>query len=109
MLCFSKPNVDLMHSCRMTAARLSLVAACLLCALASAAPPPPPPPQLGPGGVAGGVSRPRRSLTALLAAEVLFLERILAAQTAAREAGSRKPRKISRPAPAPLIGNRKVV
>ena len=52
-----------------------------------------------------------RSLTALLAAEVLFLERILAAQTAAREAGSRKPRKISRPAPAPapLIGNRKVV
>ena len=55
------------------------------------------------------VRRSRRSLTALLAAEVLFLERILAAQTAAREAGSRKPRKISRPAPAPLIGNRKVV
>ena len=107
MLLCSELNVDLMHSCRMTAARISLVAACLLCALASAAPPPPP--QLGPGGVAGGVSRPRRSLTALLAAEVLFLERILAAQTAAREAGSRKPRKISRPAPAPVIGNRKVV
>ena len=105
MLPRSKLNVDLMHSCRMPAARLSLVAACLLCALASTA----PPPQLGPGGVAGGVSRPRRSLTALLAAEVLFLERILAAQTAAREAGSRKPRKISRPAPAPVIGNRKVV
>lgn len=38
-------------------------------------------------------SRSRRSLTALLAAEVLFLERILAAQN------SRKPRKISRPPP----------
>ena len=36
--------------------------------------------------------RSKRSLTALLAAEVLFLERILAAQN------SRKPRKISRPA-----------
>ncbi len=58
--------------------------------------------------VTGGqeVRRSRRSLTALLAAEVLFLERILAAQqTKTTEPGGRgsgrKPRKIASQRPAP--------
>ena len=50
------------------------------------------------------VKRSRRSLTALLAAEVLFLERILAAQQAKTtepggRAAGRKPRKIAAPRP----------
>jgi len=47
-------------------------------------------------------SRSRRSLTALLAAEVLFLERILAAQN---QKNSRKPRKISRQPPNVNLNN----
>ena len=47
------------------------------------------------------VRRSRRSLTALLAAEVLFLERILALQHAktAEKPSGRKPRKIASPRP----------
>ena len=48
--------------------------------------------------------RSKRSLTALLAAEVLFLERILAAQQ--QKQNSRKPRKIVRP--ASVINNNKI-
>lgn len=52
------------------------------------------------------VRRSRRSLTALLAAEVFFLERILAAQQAKTtepggRGGGRKPRKIASPRPSP--------
>lgn len=50
------------------------------------------------------VRRSRRSLTALLAAEVLFLERILALQNNAKtpeKPSGRKPRKIAPPRPGP--------
>lgn len=50
------------------------------------------------------VRRSRRSLTALLAAEVIFLERILAlqhAKTAESSGRGRKPRKIASPRPGP--------
>jgi len=54
------------------------------------------------------VRRSRRSLTALLAAEVLILERILAAQqakTTGGRGGGRKPRKIASPRPGPSLAH----